>query len=238
LNTETLERIIPDLLSKDESTGEETLKLHIERYEFASKHLNKGNILDIACGVGYGSYIIAQNDNCETITGVDIDADAIKYAKERYIHPKITFTNKNALEYTGNIKYDTIISLETIEHIPNPANYIAHLKTLIKPGGYLIGSVPTTPSVDANPHHVTDFTPASFRRIFTKLGFEEVASQKQIQKFSFWKIALKQEKRAQKMRPNMMSYYVQNPSGFFKRIYATLRYGFSNHYITIVWKAK
>lgn len=238
MNTETLERIIPDLLSKDESTGEETLKLHIERYEFASQHLNKGNILDIACGVGYGSYIIAQNDSCETITGVDIDADAIAYAKERYKHPKTTFINKNALEYTSNIKYDTIISLETIEHIPNPANYIAHLKTLIKPGGYLIGSVPTTPSVDANPHHVTDFTPASIRRIFKKLGFEEVASHKQIQKFSFWKIALKQEKRAQKMRPNMMSYYVQNPSGFFKRIYATIRYGFSNHYITIVWKAK
>lgn len=237
MNTETLERIIPDLVSKDESTGEDTLKLHIERYMFASENLRPGHILDIACGVGYGSFIIAQNEKCKTVTGVDLDAESIAYAQKRYKHSKATFINKNALEFSSDIKYDTIISLETIEHIPNPKKYIAHLKTLIKPGGYLIGSVPTTPSVDANPHHVSDFTRSSFRKMFTELGFSEVTSFDQVQKFSFSGIVLKKEKRAQKMRPNMLSYYARNPRAVGMRIYATLRYGFSNHYTTIVWKA-
>lgn len=240
MNAETLERIIPDELSEHEDTGKETLKLHLERYEFAAKHIQPGTLLDIACGVGYGSYYLAEHtgDKLSAITGVDISEDAIAYAHKRYTHPKIKFVLHDATKYTVPQKMDNIVSLETIEHIPNPDKFIAHLKTLLKPGGYLIGSVPTTPSVDANPHHVTDFTKSSFRKMFTDLGFEEVDAFIQIQPFSGVKIITRQEKRAQKMRPNMMGYYLSHPGAFFKRIFATLTTGFTNHYITIVWKLK
>ncbi len=238
MKTETLERIIPDLVEENESTGTETLQLHLERYVFATEHLTGGLVLDCACGVGYGSYLMADSGKVDKVIGVDIDAESVAYAKERYKHEKTEFINSDGMKFTHDKKFDTITSLETIEHVPDPKAFIAHLKSLLKPGGMLIGSVPTTPSVDVNPHHISDFTKASFRKMFTDLGFEEMDAQIQIQKFSLYKIVFKKEKRAQNIRKGLIGYYIQHPDAFFKRIYATLRYGYANHYITIVWKLK
>ena len=56
VNKASLERLVPDDLLKEEATGLETFRLHIERYAFAAQKLRGANsILDIACGVGYGS---------------------------------------------------------------------------------------------------------------------------------------------------------------------------------------
>lgn len=238
MKTETLERIIPDLVEANESTGSETLQLHLERYVFAKEHLNGGRVLDCACGVGYGSYLLADSGKCDSVTGVDIDEESVNYAKERYKHEKAKFIHADAMKFKADEKFDFITSLETIEHMPEPKAFIAHLKTLLKQGGLLVGSVPTTPSVDVNPHHITDFTKASFRKMFTDIGFEEVDSRIQIQKFSFKKVAMKEEKRTKNIRKGLVGYYIQHPDAFFKRIYATLRYGVANHYITIVWKLK
>lgn len=238
MKEETLERIIPDLVEENESTGTETLQLHLERYEFAKRFLTGGKVLDCACGVGYGSHLLAESGKCDKVIGVDIDAESIKYATDRYKHPKVEFINANALSFKQDRSFDTVVSLETIEHIPNPEVFIAHLKSMLKPGGRFIGSVPTTPSVDVNPHHVNDFTKASFRKLFTDLGFEEIDAHIQVQKFSLFKILFKQEKRAQNIRGGLVQYYIKNPSAFFKRIFATLRYGFANHYITIAWQLK
>ena len=42
--------------------------------------------------------------------------------------------------------FDTVVSLETIEHVPDPAGFVSRLVALLRPGGVFIGSVPTTPS--------------------------------------------------------------------------------------------
>ena len=55
LDAESLERIVPDELRAGERTGEETLRLSLERYEFAARVLRPGRVLDLACGVGYGT---------------------------------------------------------------------------------------------------------------------------------------------------------------------------------------
>ena len=56
----SLERIVPGELAADEATGAETLRLHMERYQFASENLVSGSVLDIACGVGYGTARVAR----------------------------------------------------------------------------------------------------------------------------------------------------------------------------------
>src|SRR5690606_14400181 len=99
MKEETLERIIPDLVEENESTGTETLQLHLERYEFAKQFLTGGKVLDCACGVGYGSHLLAESGKCDKVVGVDIDAESIKYATDRYKHPKVEFINANALSF-------------------------------------------------------------------------------------------------------------------------------------------
>jgi len=43
-------------MNEDETTGKETLLLHLERYQYAANYVVPGTIADIACGVGYGSH--------------------------------------------------------------------------------------------------------------------------------------------------------------------------------------
>jgi 2-polyprenyl-3-methyl-5-hydroxy-6-metoxy-1,4-benzoquinol methylase len=57
---------------------------------FASQFVQNKRVLDIACGVGYGSQILAQNDPIEII-GCDLLEDKIEYAKKYYTHKKIIF---------------------------------------------------------------------------------------------------------------------------------------------------
>ena len=184
INADSMERIVPDQLQEG-TTGQETLAFHLERYEFACKHIETGDVLDIACGVGYGtSFLAEKNKNIHSITGVDISAGAIQYAKKRYQHDKINFVAADGMLFQVDHKYDVIISLETIEHVPEPEKFIDNLKRQLKPNGLMITSVPVTPSVDANPHHLTDFTQKSFRKIFTSRGFEEVDAFLQVQSYS------------------------------------------------------
>ena len=238
INANSMERIVPDKLQEG-TTGQTTLALHLERYEFAFNFIKQGQILDIACGVGYGTAFLAgKNEEIEMITGVDISTNAIDYAKGRYNHPKINFICADAMLYQVDQKYDVIISLETIEHLPKPKLFIQNIQQQLKPNGVMIASVPITPSVDANPHHLTDFTKKSFRRIFTDLGFTELDSLLQVQSYSPFQVAARTEPRMEHMRQGLLKYYLQNPGSAIKRIASVFQDGFNNKYLTVAWQNK
>ena len=62
LQVDSLERIVPGTLEAHGSTGLATLNLRLERYAFAARILRGGKILDMACGVGYGTRLLV-NEN-------------------------------------------------------------------------------------------------------------------------------------------------------------------------------
>jgi 2-polyprenyl-3-methyl-5-hydroxy-6-metoxy-1,4-benzoquinol methylase len=236
LNADSLERIIPDVLETAAVTGQETKRLHFERYEFAAQHVRPGRLLDMACGAGYGTRILV---NCAphpiTAIGVDISPEAIEYAQTRYAAGNIEYRVGDALEFSDQEGFDTIVSLETIEHVADHRKLVARLVGLLRPGGVLIASVPTTPSVDANPHHQHDFTERSFRRMFEGADLVETAALRQVQHFRLMPLLTRNEQRARDLRPNLLAYYVTHPGSLAKRIAATLRYGLQNRYMTIAW---
>lgn len=236
MKVDSMERIVPDELQAG-TTGQETLAFHLERYTFSSKHIDGGQVLDIACGVGYGTSFLAENNlTIDSITGVDISTGAIQYAKKRYQHSKINFIAADAMLYQVDEKYDVIISLETIEHLPKPKLFIENMQRQLKPNGIMITSVPVTPSVDANPHHLTDFTQKSFRNIFTNLGFKELDSFLQVQSYSPFQVAARTEPRMEQMRKGLLKYYLQHPASAVKRIASVFKDGFNNKYLTVVWQ--
>ncbi|GJL49709.1 MAG: hypothetical protein NPIRA01_09360 [Nitrospirales bacterium] len=234
---DSLERLVPEQLEPHEVTGQLTLQLHLERYEFAAAQANPGRILDIACGVGYGTKILFEGNpqNSEAI-GVDCSEDSVSYARKQYAHANIQFILADAMDYTDEKNFDTIVSLETIEHVPDPHGLIAHLLQLLQPGGIFIGSVPTTPTVDANPHHLHDFTPQSYRNMLSSQNLAEITHLKQIQPFNPLTVLARKEKRLSDLRANLGQYYFTHPQALFQRCWSTLRYGFANHYLTGVWQ--
>jgi len=234
----SLERIVPDHIEEDSTTGLQTLHLHQARYTFAAKHIQSGRILDMASGTGYGSEILLHTSQAHIteIIGVDISSEAVAYAKKRYAHPSVTFLNQDIDTFDDLEKFQSIVSLETIEHLPNPEYFVHKLVGLLKPGGILICSAPTTPSVDVNPYHLNDFTENSFRQIFQKQGLIEIDCLNQIQPYSLGAVRNKRETRMKDLRSNLLAYYFTHPHRAIKRFWATLRYGFTNRYLTLACK--
>ena len=130
--------------------------------------------------------------------------------------------------------FDAVVSLETIEHLPNPRAFIERItKTLLRPGGMLVGSVPVTPSMDANPHHFHDFSARSFRELLASHDLFELDSLHQVQPYSPLAVITKAEMRMQAMRANIWAYYCRHPQKAVLRLKSILSDGFNNKYLTI-----
>jgi len=234
----SLERIDPDKLVAEEATGQETLRLHLARYEYAARFLVKGNCADIACGIGYGSFLLATQygDLINQIVAVDIDKASIELARTRYQHPQIDFLNGDALDFQSPFPLQMVISLETIEHLPHPHQFIRNLAAQLEPGGRFVASVPITPSMDANPYHLHDFTRTSFIKMFTDAGFHLVDSLVQVQPYQLFSVLGKKEERSKDLRRNLIGYYVAHPSKLLLRLKSLLRDGFTNKYLVGVFE--
>jgi len=110
---------------------------HVARYEFALTQIEAGSkVLDLACGVGYGSDILAKAGH--TVTGIDVDGEAIAYAKEHYAGNGAEFIQASAenIELTD---YDVVVCFETIEHIKHPMPLLRGFRSAAPK---LIASVP------------------------------------------------------------------------------------------------
>lgn len=132
---------------------------HKNRYIYA-RNLAEGSVLDIACGGGYGSYILAESNRITNIDAVDVSREAIEHAYKYFNNEKIRYVESDMIEflnYSG--EYDWIISFETIEHIE--ASFEA-LCLFREKSNNLILSVPNQDvlpfSKETHPFHVRHFT--------------------------------------------------------------------------------
>ncbi len=232
---DTLERLVPAELAPEDLTGRATLALHEERYRFARSHLRPGRTLDLACGVGYGCEILAERTDVRVV-GVDVSEHAIAYARRHHPGSRIEYRTSDAFSFTDPEGFDTIVSLETLEHVADPGGLVSRFAAMLRPGGRLVASVPTTPSVDLNPHHRHDFDERSFRRLLNACApsLREIALLQQTQDVSIGRVLARRERRMRDLRPALARYYLRHPGAFARRVHATLRYGFCNRYSTLV----
>lgn len=238
----TLERIYPLKMDERLAADQATLDLHMQRYGFASRLLNGQRVLDMACGCGYGSALLAEQNPDKQITGIDIDPEAIAYAQANYQRDNLRYLCANAETFADSQGFDSIVSLETIEHLPNPQRLVDNYASLLTKGGRIIASVPTTPTLDGNPHHLHDFSPRSFHALFRRHGLTPKERYEQIQHWEFSGLFKKGRKEARAQRSEgvgnaVLAYYRRHPLYLFKRLFSILRYGASNRYLTCRFSA-
>ena len=136
---------------------------HVHRYKEALKYIRDENVvLDIACGTGFGTDILASHTRGKVIGG-DIAAEAIEECRRQWKRSNIEFRvlDGTHLDFSDNY-FDIIVSFETIEHTTQYAKMIAEFARVLKPGGRLILSTPnaviTSPDgVIGNPYHTQEF---------------------------------------------------------------------------------
>ncbi len=241
MENSSLERIYPDTENdSQEKSAQSTLAIHLERYLYAAKNLFPGLIADIACGSGYGSFLLATDysQHIEKIFAIDNNSEAISYARINYQHTLIDFQQMDAFNYTPPAMLNTIISLETIEHLKNPQKFVTKLSGFLVKGGRFIASAPVTPSMDANPYHLHDFTTLSFKKLFSSCGLIEVSSFIQVQTYHPFRLRKKIQDRSKEIRKGLFRFYLNHPGKFLLRIRSLFKDGFNNKYIVVVFEKK
>ena len=144
---------------------------HVARYQFAINEmlirLKGGKVLDVGCGVGYGSRMMS--DAGFDVAAIDPSQEAIDYANRHYYGGRIKFIAIDMEHYMEGISdfigdrpmADFITIFEVIEHTDKAPAFLAEASSLC---GMLFGSVPNDDVVPftpgkANPEHYRHYTP-------------------------------------------------------------------------------
>ncbi len=136
---------------------------HKSRYQFASQFVADKTVIDIACGTGYGSALLADHGGARQVFGIDISADAVDYAMRRYQRPNASFLVGSAESIPlGDQTADVVVSFETIEHVQDAVAVIQEFSRALRPGGRLIISTPNQWPLDIAPFHTKVFCRSSF----------------------------------------------------------------------------
>src|SRR5579883_2806558 len=115
---------------------------HSQRYQFALRYSPGRRVLDIACGVGAGTHLLATRGGAAATAGVDISPDAIAHARQHYTAPGLRYEVGDIEKYTPAEAFDLITCFETIEHVPDDRLTLRNLWSWLKPGGVLLISSP------------------------------------------------------------------------------------------------
>lgn len=122
----------------------EHLAMVLARYRAAAALIGDArSVLEIGCGEGIGARILARGR--KWYTGIDSDAAAIGIAIEHQRDPDTYFGVEDALDpERRNGRYDAVVTLDVIEHIPNDqeAVFMARALSGLAPHGVMVIGTP------------------------------------------------------------------------------------------------
>lgn len=145
---------------------------HMHRYLQAAEIASNMVVLDIACGEGYGSDIIARS--AQKVIGVDISFEAVSHARQKYSRPNLEFMVGSCSDIplpTASI--DLVVSFETLEHHDQHEQMMVEIKRVLKPTGILIISSPDKYNYSVEPgfkndHHIKELYAHEFKDLIAR----------------------------------------------------------------------
>jgi SAM-dependent methyltransferase len=175
--TEMRDHEVRERLDNDDVASGGLLALtHVHRYELASRVLGGRRTVDLCCGTGYGSAILAQS--AAHVTAVDNSPEALAQVPRA---KSIELVESDAVAYVsrlGSDDCDAIVCFEGIEHVTDPDALAVELARVAANGTALIVSIPNSAGFEErNPFHVTSFTYERALALFDTLGEPVVLGQ-------------------------------------------------------------
>lgn len=152
---------------------------HMHRYLSTLELCRGKRVLDIACGDGYGAAMLVRN-GAASVTGAEIDSDAVARAKDVYAHDGLSFVEADIcrpLPFEDD-SFDVAVCFETIEHITAQDAFVRELARVLAPDGVLVISTPdkrkSNPDLP-NPFHLKELDEPEFMALLGR-SFLQVKS--------------------------------------------------------------
>jgi SAM-dependent methyltransferase len=177
LLAETKQRNQPEGVPPLSLTGERTLpdvpaenywyRRHLVVYEWIAERCRGLDVVDLACGEGYGTDVLSRS--ARSVVGVDANPEAHEHARLKYTRPGVRFARE--LVETYGEPADAIVFLQTIEHVQNPGEILDRVRSLLRPGGVAYVSTPNVLTLapdgrkSGNPWHVKEYRADEFRAL-------------------------------------------------------------------------
>ena len=139
---------------------------HVHRYVLAGEAVTGLNVLDAACGEGYGSCYLA--GLAKHVTGVDISGQSISHASARYQAGNLSFLQADCRKLPfPDGHFDCIVSFETLEHMQEQEQLLAEFRRVLATNGFLLISSPdkaiySKQMQNENPFHLRELERQEF----------------------------------------------------------------------------
>jgi glycosyltransferase involved in cell wall biosynthesis/SAM-dependent methyltransferase len=160
----TGERIVPGADNCENNFADKMYQEHLARYAFAVQWAKGKRVLDVGCGVGYGSHWLAEN-GAETVLAFDISPDTIEHAREFYSHPNVIYKVASATDFDFGKRFDVITCFELIEHVDDQRAVIQCIRQALSDEGVLIISTPRALEAKRTHFHTHEFSELEFREL-------------------------------------------------------------------------
>lgn len=140
-------------------------------------------VLDLGCGYGAVAYSLASRSGAH-VTGLDISADNIAKAKERFQHPNLYFVVGDACQDLPGGPADVIVASNILEHVEDRQAFLQTAQRNVKPSRWLIRvpmstrdwRVPLRKELGlrsfSDPTHFTEYTQESFEAEMCKASLQ------------------------------------------------------------------
>jgi 2-polyprenyl-3-methyl-5-hydroxy-6-metoxy-1,4-benzoquinol methylase len=141
---------------------------HLVVYEWIAARVAGLRVVDLACGEGYGSAVLART--ASSVVGVDANPDAYEHARLRYHAPNLRYVRDMVERFREPC--DAVVFLQTIEHVHDPDGVLENVKAMLAPGGVAYVSTPNVLTLapagaerSGNPWHLREYRAEDFRAL-------------------------------------------------------------------------
>lgn len=139
----------------------------VSRYRFVAEFVRGKRVLDVACGTGHGSHLLATEGGASEVVGVDVSSEAVAYARENFAADNVRYLTGDSqdLGALGIGRFDLVSSMGTLEHIERPDAFASGVRSLLQPGGvWLVTMLNPETQDERDPYHHQEWSAEEFRR--------------------------------------------------------------------------
>ncbi len=113
-------------------------RVTLDWHTFESFLPQKGQLLDVGCGVGLLAYEIAQMRPALNILGIDISQENISFARDYHSLPNVQYQFVRLEALQG--QFDYILFVDVFHHVPlaEHGNLLRECARLLVPGGHVL----------------------------------------------------------------------------------------------------